>query len=119
MIEYIPLLLYITLAVFVGVAGIAASSILGPRGTYSKAKQDPYECGVDQTEDPHKPLAIKFFVFALLFILFDIETIFLLPFVVEYKHLIGGGTLPVILVFLTVLGLGLIYIVRTGALEWD
>jgi len=117
--EFLPLLVYVGLALVVGVAGLAVSTLLGPRRTYSKAKYDPYECGVDQKENPHRPFAIKFYVFALLFILFDIETIFLLPFAVGYKRLLHSGALTEVLVFLAVLGLGLVYILRTGALEWE
>ncbi len=117
--EFLPLLVYVGIALFVGVAGLAVSSFLGPRRTYTKAKFDPYECGVDQLENPHRPFAIKFYVFALLFILFDIETIFLLPFAVGYKKMLHGGALTEVLVFLAVLGLGLVYILRTGALEWE
>ncbi|HAO98649.1 MAG TPA: NADH-quinone oxidoreductase subunit A [Fibrobacteres bacterium] len=117
--EFLPLLVYVGLAVAVGVGGIAVSTFLGPKRTYTKAKYDPYECGVDQIEDPHRPFAIKFYVFALLFILFDIETIFLLPFAVGYKNLLHSGALMAVLAFLAVLGLGLVYIIRTGALEWE
>ena len=117
--EFLPLLAYAGLALFVGVAAIAASSFFGPRRTFSKVKYDPYECGVDQIQDPHRPFALKFYVFALLFILFDIETIFLLPFAVGYRKLLGTGTLPAVLLFLAVLGLGLVYIIRAKALEWE
>ncbi len=119
LIEFLPLLAYAGLALFVGVAAIALSTLLGPKRTYSKAKYEPYECGVDPLGNPHQPFAIKFYTFALLFILFDIETIFLLPFAVGYRHLLGGGALTAVLMFLAVLGLGLFYIIRTGALEWD
>jgi NADH-quinone oxidoreductase subunit A len=107
------------MALFIGVAGMALSAMLGPRRTYSKAKYDPYECGVEQIEKHHKPFSVQFYVYALLFILFDIETIFLLPFAVGYRNLLHGGALVTVLVFLAVLGLGLVYIVRTGALEWE
>jgi NADH-quinone oxidoreductase subunit A len=110
---------YAGLALFVGIAGLALSSMLGPKRTWSRAKYEPYECGVDQIENPHRPFAIKFYVFALLFILFDIETIFLLPFALGYQGLVGTGALVSVLVFLAVLGLGLVYIIRTGALEWE
>lgn len=117
--EFYPFFAYIGLALVVGVAGLAASGLLGPRRTWSKAKYEPYECGVDQIQNPHRPFAIKFYVFALLFILFDIETIFLLPFASDWHNLIGTGALQAVLVFMGVLGFGLVYIIRTGALEWE
>jgi NADH-quinone oxidoreductase subunit A len=117
--EFLPLTAYAALALFIGVAAIALSSLLGPRRTYSKAKYDPYECGVDALGDPHRPFAVKFYTFALMFILFDIETIFLIPFAVGYRDMLGTGALSAVLAFLAVLGLGLVYIIRTGALEWE
>jgi NADH-quinone oxidoreductase subunit A len=117
--QYLPFILYGLLVAFVGVAAIAFSSFVGPKKTYSKAKFDPYECGVDQVENPHKPFALKFYTFALLFILFDIETIFLLPWAVGFKHLLGSGAFFSVLFFLVILGLGLFYIIKTRALEWE
>lgn len=117
--EFLPFLLHGLLVVFIGVAAIAASSMLGPRKLFSKAKYDPYECGVDQTEDPHKPFALKFYVLALLFILFDIETIFLLPWAITFKSLLSPSSLFAVFFFLSLLGLGLFYILKTKALKWE
>ncbi|MBW8886728.1 MAG: NADH-quinone oxidoreductase subunit A [Fibrobacteres bacterium] len=117
--EYLPFILYGILVVLTGVGAIAASSFLGPKKTYSKVKFEPYECGVDQVDNPHRPFALKFYTFALLFILFDIETIFLLPWALGFKHLLHTGTLPAVLFFLVILGMGLFYIIKTRALEWE
>lgn len=117
--EYLPFILYGFLVVATGVGAIAVSSFLGPKKTYSKVKFEPYECGVDQVDNPHKPFALKFYTFALLFILFDIETIFLLPWALGFKSFMGTGTLPAVLFFLVILGLGLLYIIKTKALEWE
>jgi NADH:ubiquinone oxidoreductase subunit 3 (subunit A) len=106
-------------ALLIGIAGLAVSTLLGPRRTWTQAKYEPYECGVDQIQNPHRPFAIKFYVFALLFILFDIETIFLLPFAAGFQGLLGTGALWTVLVFSGVLALGLAYILRSGALDWD
>lgn len=117
--EFYPFLAYAGLALLIGIAGLAVSSLLGPRRTWTKAKYEPYECGVDQIQNPHRPFAIKFYVFALLFILFDIETVFLLPFAAGFQNLVGTGALWTVLVFSGILGLGLAYILRSGALKWD
>ena len=69
--EYLPFIIYGFLVVATGVGAIAASSFIGPKKTYSKVKFEPYECGVDQSDNPHKPFALKFYTFALLFILND------------------------------------------------
>lgn len=117
--EYLPFILYGILVVLTGVGAIAMSSLLGPKRTYSKVKFEPYECGVDQVQNPHRPFALKFYTFALLFILFDIETIFLLPWALGFKRLLHTGALPAVLFFLVILGLGLFYIIKTRALEWE
>lgn len=117
--EYLPFILFALVALGVGVAAIAVSGFLGPKRLFSKAKYEAYECGVDQLETPHKPFALKFYTFALLFILFDIETIFLLPWAVRFKALAGTGAFATVLLFLAVLGLGLFYILKTRSLDWD
>jgi NADH-quinone oxidoreductase subunit A len=117
--EYLPFLLYGLAVLGIGAGAIAFSSLVGPKKTYSKVKFEPYECGVDQVDNPHKPFALKFYTFALLFILFDIETIFLLPWAMGFKRFIGGGTFFAVLFFLAILGAGLFYIIRTKALEWE
>ena len=117
--EYLPLIIYGLVVVGIAVGAIAFSSFMGPKRTYSKVKFEPYECGVDQQDSPHKPFALKFYTFALLFILFDIETIFLLPWAMGFKRFIGGGSFFAVLFFLAILGFGLFYIIRTKALEWE
>ena len=117
--EYLPIILFALIVVGIGVGAITFSSLMGPRKTYSKVKFEPYECGVDQAENPHKPFALKFYTFALLFILFDIETIFLLPWAMGFRSLVGGGAFFTVLFFLAILGLGLFYILKTKALEWE
>lgn len=117
--EYIPFLLYGLAVIGIAVGAIAFSSLVGPKKTYSKVKFDAYECGVDQMDNPHKPFALKFYTFALLFILFDIETIFLLPWAMGFKRFIGSGAFFTVLFFLAILGLGLFYIIKTRALEWE
>ena len=64
--EYLPFLLYALVVLGVGVGAITVSTLLQPRRTYSKVKFEPYECGVDQLENPHKPFSLKFYTFALL-----------------------------------------------------
>ncbi|MCG5056252.1 MAG: NADH-quinone oxidoreductase subunit A [Myxococcales bacterium] len=116
--QYISLALFALVAFALGAGVLAFASAVGPR-VRSRQKFEPYECGLEQVDTPHKPVAIKFYTFALLFILFDVETIFLLPWAFGFKGLIGSGALPLVLVFLGLLALGLYYVIKTGALEWQ
>ena len=88
-------------------------AILSKRGKY-----ETYECGVPKLASTRERFDVRFYRIALLFVLFDIETVFLLPYAVKYKDLQMEGFLAV-LVFVAVLGLGLLYLIRRGALEWD
>lgn len=116
--QYLPIVIHAVVAFLFAAAVLAFASAMGPRAS-SRQKFEPYECGLEQLDSPHKPVAIKFYTFALLFILFDIETIFLLPWAFGFKALIGTGALLPVLFFLVLLGLGLFYVIRTGALEWE
>jgi NADH-quinone oxidoreductase subunit A len=115
--EYLPLGLYMLVAAAVGVGGLALSAFLGPR-LVSRDKFTPYECGLDQLDDPHKPFPVKFYTVALLFMLFDIETIFLLPWAVGYLDF-GTASLIAVLPFLGIVAIGMWYEIRMKVLEWD
>lgn len=81
-------------------------------------KYEPYECGVPLLGSSRERFSVKFYLVALLFILFDIETVFLLPYAVAYKKLGMEGFYGV-LTFVAILALGLLYIIKRRALEWD
>jgi NADH-quinone oxidoreductase subunit A len=115
--QFLPLTVFASLTLTLGAIVLLVSSYLGPR-TSSKHKFDPYECGMDQMDNPHKPYAIKFYAVALIFMLFDIETIFLLPWAVGYKSY-GSEALIAIIVFMAVPALGLWYVLRSGAFKWE
>lgn len=95
----------------------AFAYFLGPK-KYRKEKYDPYECGVPKVTDAQEKMSVKFYLTALLFILFDIESIFLFLWAKVFNDL-GWFGLVEISVFLAVLGIGYIYVLRRGALEWD
>lgn len=115
--QYLPLIMYAGVALGIGIAGSVLAAILGPKIS-SPHKFDPYECGMDQMDNTHKPFAVKFYVVALVFMLFDIETIFLLPWAIGYKAY-GLQSLGALLFFTAVLGLGLWYIIKERVLEWE
>ncbi|MHC4601523.1 MAG: NADH-quinone oxidoreductase subunit A [Planctomycetota bacterium] len=106
------------LAVATAVGIIVASALIGPRRRRSKTKFDTYECGVPLLDSARRRFSIKFYLVGLIFMLFDIETVFLIPWAVKYEAL-GVVGLVEALAFLAVLVLGLVYIWKRGALDWD
>lgn len=86
--DYIPLIIQFIVALsFVGVT-IFATSVLGPR-LKSKRKEDPFECGIESKGDARFPLNVRYFLVAILFVLFDVEVIFMYPWAVNFKNLVG------------------------------
>ena len=96
---------------------LIVSAVLGPR-RHTRVKSDPYECGVDPIGSARERFSVHFYLVAILFILFDIEMVFLLPFAVLYRKL-GIFGLVEAGIFLGVLGFGLAYVWRKKALTWD
>ncbi|MBI3830185.1 MAG: NADH-quinone oxidoreductase subunit A [Planctomycetes bacterium] len=94
-----------------------ATKFLGT-GKAKKGKLDTYECGVPLLGSARERFEVKFYLVAILFVLFDIETVFLLPYAVAYQRL-GMTGLGEVLAFVAVLGLGLLYLIKRGALEWE
>lgn len=117
-------LVFILMALGMGVGMIATVTVatwwFRKRGliTRKQGKHDPYECGVPRLGSTRTRFSVRFYIVALLFVLFDIETVFLLPYAVSCEQLGVNGFLEV-LFFVGVLGLGLLYIYRRGALEWE
>ena len=119
--DYYPILVQILIAAGIGAFVIIASHIFGQRGTDTAIKNTPYECGMLAEGSGHAPFAVKFYVTAMLFILFDIEVVFLIPWVLTFREFLAAS-LPIILpvfFFLFVLVLGLFYELKKGAIEWD
>ena len=118
---YIPVLLQVLLAIALPVAILLASHLFGQRARKNKIKDSAYECGLPAEDKPHPRFSVKFYIIAMLFILFDIETVFLVPWATVYRDFIAEGVPIVapILVFLGVIIFGLVYEIRQGALEWE
>ena len=115
--EYLPLLvLFAVIGGMVAVMG-TLSTILGPH-RYRPAKHDLFECGSRPVGSSRQRFSIKFYLVALLFLLFDIEAVFLFPWAVLYREL-GVFGLVEMGVFLAMLGAGLVYVYRSGALDWE
>jgi NADH-quinone oxidoreductase subunit A len=114
---YLPVLLFIVVATLVGVALLVAGSVIGPDRP-DEAKLSPYECGFDAFEDARMKFDVRYYLVAILFILFDLEIAFLFPWAManEQVGLLGFWTA---VVFLTILVVGFIYEWKKGALDWE
>ncbi len=115
--NYLPVLIFIVIGVFFGVAPLLMGFILGPRRPYPE-KNSPYECGFDPFQDTRLPFDVRFYLVAILFIIFDLETAFLFPWAVVL-HKIGHFGFYAMLIFLAILVVGFIYEWKKGALEWE
>jgi NADH-quinone oxidoreductase subunit A len=121
LIDYLPVLIQIVLAVGIGVGILVASHLFGQRATRSKIKDSPYECGIASEVGGTTRYSVKFYVTAMLFILFDIDVVFLIPWVLTHRELTFAGVsvLGPMLFFTFVLAAGLVYELKSGALEWE
>lgn len=119
--DYLPVLVQVLLAA--GLAGgiVGLSHLLGQRARPNAIKDTAYECGVKAEGVVHTRFSVKFYVTAMLFILFDIEVVFLIPWSFIYRDFLAHhiAILAPMLFFLFVLVLGLFYEVKKGALEWE
>jgi NADH-quinone oxidoreductase subunit A len=113
----LPLAFVVGLALLVPLGLRGLQTLLAPRRP-TPVKLSPFECGAPPLGSPHLRQPVKFYVIAVLFLLFDIETVFLFPWAVLYRRL-GLFGLIEMGVFLAVLVFGLIYVWRKGALEWE
>ena len=115
--EYFPILLFLAIAGGMGVALIAVGGILGPSRPNAE-KLSPYECGFEAFEDSRMKFDVRFYLVAILFIIFDLEIAFLFPWAVALDS-IGMTGLIAMAVFLGILVIGFIYEWKKGALEWE
>ena len=116
MIHYLPLVTLLVLAVIFGVISALASRLLAPRRP-TDAKFAPYECGIVPRKDPPERFPVRFYLVAMIFIIFDIEIIFLYPWAVIYRGL-GPFGLWEMLVFAGAVFISFLYLISNGALDW-
>ncbi len=119
--DYIPIFLVLTVAVLVAAGIVFSSRIFGPKRP-TKTKVMPYESGKNPIGTAKERISIKYYVVAMIFIIFDIEVIFVYPWGVEFKKLLaekGMFAFWPMFIFLVVLELGFLYIYRKGGLKWD
>ncbi|MBK8907198.1 MAG: NADH-quinone oxidoreductase subunit A [Rhodospirillales bacterium] len=115
--EYLPILIFIGIAVVVAGAAVGVSYIVVPQKP-DMAKDSAYECGFDPFEDSRGRFDVRFYLVAILFIIFDLEVAFLFPWAITLGDIGMFGFLSM-MVFLAVLTVGFIYEWRKGALEWE
>lgn len=119
--DFIPVLVQLCLAVGIGVVILVASQLIGQRGKRNRFKDSAYECGLPAEGEPGARFSVKFYVTAMLFILFDIEIVFLIPWVLVYRDFLAAN-LPIltpVLFFILLLVAGLVYEMKKGALRWE
>ena len=115
--SYLPVLLFILVGVGVGVAPQVLGYILGPNRPDTQ-KNSPYECGFEAFEDARMKFDVRYYLVAILFILFDLEIAFLFPWAVVLQD-VGFFGFVAMMIFLAVLVVGFIYEWKKGALEWE
>ena len=115
--EYFPILLFIAVGIVVGVAPMALGKLFGPNRP-DPEKLSPYECGFEAFEDARMKFDVRYYLIAILFILFDLEIAFLFPWAVTLND-IGSFGFWSMMVFLLVLVVGFVYEWMKGALEWE
>ncbi|MGD0259551.1 MAG: NADH-quinone oxidoreductase subunit A [Verrucomicrobiota bacterium] len=119
--QYLPVLMLGVLAVVFSFGMLVMSVVLGKRGQRPPVKDTPYECGMVPVGEGSARLSVKFYLVAMLFILFDIEVVFLYPWAVIYREMLkenGGVILGAMVSFLAILFVGYLYAVKKRAFDW-
>lgn len=115
--NYFAVLVFLAIGIVIGTMPLMLGWLLGPRKPDAE-KLSPYECGFDAFDDARMPFDVRFYLVAILFIVFDLETAFLFPWAAVFKHLAAPGFWAMI-IFLGLLLIGFVYEWKRGALEWE
>ena len=115
--EYLPVLLFLIVSTAIGIALLIVGAVLGPKRP-SADKLSPYECGFEAFEDARMKFDVRYYLIAILFIVFDLEIAFVFPWAVVFRSL-GVFGLVEMGIFLGLLVLGFAYVWKKGALEWE
>ena len=118
--QYFPILLLVVIGTIMGFGMVKVTEILGPR-VFHPRKNEPFECGVPIHEDTHRRFSVRFYLVAILFLLFDVEVIFFYPYAIVFREFLKVNAFVVweMLFFVLTVLVGYFYIRRRGALEWD
>ena len=115
--QYFPVLLFIIVATLIGAALLGAGRLLG-RNVPDAEKLSAYECGFETFGDSRMKFDVRYYLVAILFILFDLEIAFLFPWAVTVKE-VGATGFAAVVIFLTILVVGFVYEWKKGALDWE
>ncbi len=116
-VDYIPMLMMFVVAVGFVVTTIIVTHLLGP-SRKSEVKLETFECGIESQENARMPFSIKYFLIAILFVLFDVEIIFMYPWAVNFREMGMFGFVEM-LIFLGLFMTGFVYVIKKGALKWE
>jgi len=115
--EYLPIVILALVAAGFVVTTMVLTHLVGPKRS-NEIKNDAFECGIEAQGNARTPFSIKYFLVAILFVLFDVEVIFMYPWAVNFKEL-GAFGLWEMFAFMGLMIVGLVYIIRKGALNWE
>lgn len=116
-VDYLPILVQFGLALAFVAFSMIASHLIGPRRS-SRVKDEAFECGIESVGNARTPISVKYFLTAILFVLFDVEVIFMYPWAVNFRQLGTTGFVEMIL-FLALLMAGFGYVIKKGILRWN
>ncbi len=115
--NYLPIVIQVIIAIGFVVIMMGSTHFLGPKRK-TKDKLENFECGIEQEGNARQPLAVKYFLVAILFVLFDVEVIFFYPYPINFRSLGWDGFMAVVM-FVAFFVLGFTYIIKKGALQWE
>lgn len=116
-IDYLPILIQLGVAVGFGVVTIIATHLLGPK-VRTENKLSSFESGIEVIGNARQPFSVKYFLVAILFVIFDIEVIFMYPWAVNFREFGMQGMIEMF-IFMGLLLLGFIYVIKKGAIDWE
>ena len=117
---YVPVLILMAIGAVVGGAILVLSSLLGPKQP-NRRKDEPFECGVPGLGDARHRVSVRFYLVAILFLLFDVEAIFFIPWAIVYRKFLSINSFILLEMglFAVILMVGYVYVLKKGALEWE
>ncbi|ABI65647.1 MAG: NADH-quinone oxidoreductase subunit A [Maricaulis maris] len=118
LLEYLPILIFFAIAAVIGIGFMVAAFVIAPSRP-DPEKVSTYECGFNAFDDARMKFDVRFYLVAILFIIFDLEVAFLFPWAVTLREHLGQFEFWSMMVFLTVLTIGFVYELKKGALDWE